>query len=77
MVEINVSRVAAQWEQSINSALLQFHGEAERRVVELVHTVERLLASSSDSVPQIQDDLRRIIAIQGETSGVAVPLELD
>ena len=77
MVEINLSRVAAQWEQSINSALLQLHREAERRVVELAHTAERLLASSSDSVPQIQDDLRRIVAIQGEASAVTVPSELD
>ena len=77
MVEINLSRVATQWEQSINSALLQLYTEAERRVVELVHTVERLLASSSDRIPQIQDDIRRIVGIQGETSGVTVSLEVE
>jgi GTP-binding protein EngB required for normal cell division len=76
LVEINLSRVATQWEQSINSALLQLDNEAERRVLELVQTVERLLASSSDRVPQIQDDLGRIIAAQDEAREAATSLEI-
>jgi GTP-binding protein EngB required for normal cell division len=75
LVEINLSRVATQWEQSINSMLAEIHKEAERRLDELVHTVEHLLASSSDRVPQIQADLRRIIDTRDEARSTPVALE--
>lgn len=64
---MNLSRVATQWEQSINSALAEVDEEAQRRLDELAHTVERLLASSTDTVPQIQSDLRRIIGARHES----------
>jgi hypothetical protein len=34
--------------------------EAERRFDELVETVERLLAMSADSMPQVQNDIQII-----------------
>lgn len=67
LVEVNLSRLANQWEQSINSALAEIDQEAQRRVDELVHTVARLLAGSSDKAPQIQTDLARIKAIRDES----------
>lgn len=76
LVEINLSRVTTQWEQSINSMLAELRDEAERRLNELVHTVERLLAGSSDRMPQIQADLKRIAAARENTSAAAPDQEI-
>ena len=38
----NVSRLASQWEDTINSSLLNMEKEAERRLDELVVTVDTL-----------------------------------
>jgi GTP-binding protein EngB required for normal cell division len=77
IVEVNLSRVTTQWEQSINSALSQVDKEAQGRLDELVHTVERLLENSSDRVPQIQSDLARIFAIRDEAGGMPAFLEIE
>jgi hypothetical protein len=39
----NVSRLVSQWEESINSALLNMEKEAEHRLDELAATVSHLL----------------------------------
>jgi GTP-binding protein EngB required for normal cell division len=69
-VEINLSRIAAQWEESSNSALLEIGKEAERRINELVETVERLLASSRDAAPQIITDREQIRTFANKISEV-------
>jgi GTP-binding protein EngB required for normal cell division len=57
----NISRLTSQWEESVNAALLNIGKEAERRLDELLGTVERLIdGASSDRVPAIQQDLDRI-----------------
>jgi hypothetical protein len=59
----NISRTAAQWEQSVNSALANLNREAERRLDELWATVERLVQSAdAGHVPEIQQDLERLAA---------------
>ena len=61
IVYMNLSRLASQWEESINSALLRLEKEAERRLDELKGTVERLIdAANRDQVPAIRQDLDRI-----------------
>ena len=61
IVYMNLSRLASQWEESINGALLRLEKEAERRVDELMGTVERLIDGANlDRVPAIQQDLDRI-----------------
>ena len=57
----NISRLTSQWEESINAALLNMGKEAERRLDELIGTVERLIEGASrDRAPAIQQDLDRI-----------------
>jgi GTP-binding protein EngB required for normal cell division len=57
----NLSRLISQWEQRINSALLNMEKEAERRLDELMATVGHLIdAGGSGRLPEIREDLRRI-----------------
>jgi GTP-binding protein EngB required for normal cell division len=57
----NISRLASQWEESINAALLNMENEAERRLDDLMGTVERLIdGANRDRVPAIRQDLDRI-----------------
>jgi GTP-binding protein EngB required for normal cell division len=60
MIEKNLSRLAAQWEETIKAAMAQLSREAERRLTELVETLERLIASSPDEAPKIRADLELI-----------------
>ena len=63
----NVSRLASQWEDTINSSLLNMEKEAERRLDELVATVGRLIETSeSDRLPAIRQDLARIESLRSE-----------
>ena len=57
----NLSRLAAQWEESINSALDGVEREVHRRLEELLSSVERLLANAGgDLAPQLRADLERL-----------------
>jgi GTP-binding protein EngB required for normal cell division len=57
----NLSRLASQWEESINVALLNMQKEAERRHEDLIGTVEHLIETGQrDRLPAIRSDLERI-----------------
>jgi hypothetical protein len=59
----NLSRLSAQWEESIHGALWGVDKEAKRRLDELMGTVERLIESGSNQqVPQLRSDLKGIRA---------------
>jgi GTP-binding protein EngB required for normal cell division len=63
LVYANISRLTSQWEESLNAALQGIGKEAERRLDELIATVEGLIATaSSDRVPAIKHDLERVTA---------------
>jgi GTP-binding protein EngB required for normal cell division len=63
----NISRLVSQWEERINSALLNMEKEAERRLDELVATVGHLIETgASDRVPAIREDLERIEALRND-----------
>jgi hypothetical protein len=63
IVYANISRLTSQWEESINAALLGVGKEAERRLDELISTVERLIATADRGrVPAIKGDLERMAA---------------
>ena len=63
LVYTNISRLASQWEESINAALLNAGKEAEGRLDELIATVERLIeTASAGRVPAIKHDLERLAA---------------
>ena len=61
LVYKNISRLTSQWEKSVNAALLNMGKEAERRLGELLATVERLIEGANRGlVPAIRQDLDRI-----------------
>jgi hypothetical protein len=63
IVYANISRLTSQWEESIHAALLGVGKEAERRLDELISTVERLIETAGTGrVPAIKDDLDRLAA---------------
>ncbi len=68
----NISRLVSQWEERINSALLNMEKEAERRLDELVATVGHLIETGGgDRLPAIRQDLERIEALRGEIADPA------
>jgi hypothetical protein len=69
MIEKNLSRLASQWDESIRAAMMLILKEAERRLDELVATVERLITTSSDEAPQIRSDIERIGRCLSELDG--------
>lgn len=56
----NLSRLASQWEQTVNAALSQMEKEAVRRLDGLVAAIERLLASVGQQAPGIREDLAEV-----------------
>jgi hypothetical protein len=58
----NLSRLTAQWEEIITSAIFELKREAEKRMEELLATVQGLVSAGSDSAPQIRTDLERLQA---------------
>ena len=67
----NLSRLVSQWQERINSALLNMEKEAERRLDELVATVGHLIETGgSDRLPAIRHDLQRIEALRAEIADV-------
>jgi len=56
----NLSRLASQWEQSINAALYAMDKEAARRLLDLIGTIEHVTSSAGKEAPQIRADLARI-----------------
>ena len=57
----NLSRLSTQWEESINGALWGVEKEAQRRLDELISTVEHLVESSSNErAPELRADLERL-----------------
>ena len=56
----NLSRLAFQWEESVNAALAELEREATRRVAELIATIEHLLRSGPNLTEPIRQDLDRL-----------------
>lgn len=70
----NVSRVTSQWEDIVISAVFRLQREAERRIEELLTTVERLTSAAPQQAPQIRKDLELLAAMRG-ASGPADSLQ--
>ncbi|MGA2119873.1 MAG: dynamin family protein [Bryobacteraceae bacterium] len=61
LVYQNLSRLATQWEESINGALWGVEKEARRRLDELLATIERVVESgNTELAPQLRADLERL-----------------
>jgi GTP-binding protein EngB required for normal cell division len=76
LVFTNLSRLASQWEEIVNAALLALEKESRRRLDGLITTIEKLIAAAGQKAPQIQEDLREIERLRDRLSGateVAAP----
>ena len=54
---MNLSRLASQWEEIVNAALLSLEKTMMVRLDSLIATIETLLASVGQEAPRIQEDL--------------------
>jgi GTP-binding protein EngB required for normal cell division len=61
----NLSRLTTQWENIVTSAILGLQREAEKRLVDLLTTVQMLVSASSEGSPEIKRDLARLQALAG------------
>ena len=61
---VNLSRLASQWEVSINGAFSSMEKDAQRRLDELVATVERLTVAVGQQAPRIRSDLYELEALR-------------
>jgi hypothetical protein len=71
----NLSRLTSQWEEIVTGAILELQREAEKRLEELLETVEGLVSTSNDSAPQIRADLERLETMIAEISSYDDPTE--
>ena len=60
----NLSRLASQWEKSVNTALYTMDKEAAGRLEDLIGTIERLIAGAGEKAPQIRNDLSRLDSLR-------------
>ena len=72
LVFANLSRLATQWEESINTALFGMEKEAAKRIDDLLATVESLLSTDNSDAAQIREDLARIAEVRDKITGQAV-----
>jgi GTP-binding protein EngB required for normal cell division len=64
----NLSRLTGQWEEIVTSAIFELQREAEKRMEELLTTVQGLVSASNDSAPQIRADLERLQAVAADVT---------
>lgn len=60
MIQKNLSRLATQWDESIRAAMMQILKESNRRLDELINTVERLISTTGDGAPKLRADIERV-----------------
>jgi GTP-binding protein EngB required for normal cell division len=66
VVFMNLSRLASQWEEVVNSALLALQAESLRRLDNLISTVEKLLDMAGQEAPRIRADLETLEGLRGQ-----------
>ena len=59
----NLSRPTTQWDEIVRSALSEAQQGAERRLEDLIATVEKLTSATGQEAPRIRADLERLQAI--------------
>ena len=68
VVFMNLSRLASQWEEVVNGALLKLEKDAMRRLDSLVATIQKLIASAGQEAPRIRQDLERLQELRDRLS---------
>ena len=64
IVPINLSRLVAQWSDAVNGALAALGKDAQRRLADLVATVDKLTAAAGQQAPQIRADLNQLESLR-------------
>jgi GTP-binding protein EngB required for normal cell division len=64
----NLSRLTGQWDEIVTSAIFELQREAEKRMEELLATVQGLVSASNDNAPQIRADFERLLAVAADAS---------
>src|SRR5438309_1118964 len=59
----NLSRLTTQWDEVVRSAGSEVQREAERRIENLIATVEKLTSATGGEAPQIRADLEQLEAM--------------
>jgi Elongation factor Tu GTP binding domain len=65
----NLSRLTTQWVEIVVAATTNMQREAERKLEELIKTVDRLTASSTASAPEVRSDLDRLRQAHSDLQG--------
>jgi len=65
VVVMNLSRLAAQWEEVVNGSIVTLEGEAIQRLDGLIATVENLIVSTDEASVGIRADLVRLGKLRG------------
>jgi len=60
VVFMNLSRLASQWEEIVNTSLMMLEKDAIRQFDGLVVTIDKLIASAGQEAPRIREDLDRL-----------------
>jgi len=68
LVFVNLSRLAAQWEDVVNAALKKLEEESVRRLDVLIDTIQNLIASAGRKAGRIRTDIERLRQIAIEVS---------
>jgi hypothetical protein len=61
----NLSRLTSQWEEIVTAAIVELQRESERRMEELLSTVQGLVSASCENAPQIRTDLEKLNTLTG------------
>lgn len=69
VVFMNLSRLAAQWETTVNGALLELETESLQRLESLVTTIENLVSSAGQEVSNIHTSLTQLDALRERLLG--------
>jgi GTP-binding protein EngB required for normal cell division len=60
VVFTNLSRLASQWEEIVNTALFAVQAESMRRLDNLISTIEKLFDTAGQEAPRIRHDLAKL-----------------
>ena len=64
LVFANLSRLTAQWEESVTGALGLLEKDAQRRFDDLIGSLRRIITAQQSEMPGLQADLERLSALR-------------
>jgi GTP-binding protein EngB required for normal cell division len=75
LVFTNLSRLASQWAEIADAALLALEKESLRRLDGLIGTIEKLIASARQQAPEIREDIERLEALRRRLARGSAPAD--